>query len=72
MKWITRSDVKVDRVACPWLIRRVVDWNAEFLFVPEEQLLDAVGRVGVRSEEAHGSTFWIRLPSIGTSDGSKT
>jgi hypothetical protein len=39
MKWITRSNVKVDRVACPWLIRRFVDPQAEFLFVPEEQLL---------------------------------
>jgi hypothetical protein len=40
MKWITRSNVKVDRVACPWLIRRFVDPQAEFLFVPEDQLLD--------------------------------
>ena len=40
MKWITRSNVKVDRVACPWLIRRFVDPEAEFLFVTEEQLLD--------------------------------
>jgi hypothetical protein len=34
MKWITREHVKVDRVACPWLIRRYVDPDAEFLFVP--------------------------------------
>jgi hypothetical protein len=40
MKWITRSNVKVDRVACPWLIRRFVDPQAQFLFVPEDQLLD--------------------------------
>jgi len=39
MKWITRSNVKVDRVACPWLIRRFIDPDAEFLFVPEDQLL---------------------------------
>ncbi len=39
MKWITRSNVKVDRVACPWLIRRFIDAQAEFLFVPEEKLL---------------------------------
>ena len=36
MKWITREKVKVDRVACPWLIRRLVDREAEFLFVPAE------------------------------------
>ena len=35
MKWITRSHVHVDRVACPWLIRRFVDSAAEFLFVPK-------------------------------------
>jgi hypothetical protein len=39
MKWITRKNVKVDRVACPWLIRRFVDKEAEFLFVEEDQLL---------------------------------
>ena len=40
MKWVTRSNVKVDRVACPWLIRRFIDPQAVFLFVPEDQLLD--------------------------------
>ena len=40
MKWITRENVKVDRVACPWLIKRFVDPAAEFIFVPEEQLLE--------------------------------
>ena len=34
MKWITRSHVHVDRVACPWLVRRFIDNQAEFLFVP--------------------------------------
>ena len=37
MKWITRSHVHVDRVACPWLITRFVDSEAEFLFVPSGQ-----------------------------------
>jgi hypothetical protein len=41
MKWITRKNVKVDRVACPWLIRRFVDPEAEFLFVNEDELLQA-------------------------------
>ena len=45
MKWITRSNVKVDRVACPWLIRRFVDQSAKFLFVEEAQLLEAAARV---------------------------
>jgi hypothetical protein len=38
MKWITRSHVHVDRVACPWLILRFVDNEAEFLFVPANQV----------------------------------
>jgi len=40
MKWITRKDIKVDRVACPWLIRRFVDPQAEFLFVEEKNLVE--------------------------------
>ncbi len=38
MKWVTRSHVHVDRVACPWLIRRFIDNEAEFLFVPANQI----------------------------------
>jgi hypothetical protein len=38
MKWITREKVKVDRVACPWLIRRFIDQEAEFFFVPTDQV----------------------------------
>jgi hypothetical protein len=44
MKWITRKDIKVDRVACPWLIRRFIDSDAEFLFVAETELLDVAAR----------------------------
>jgi hypothetical protein len=40
MKWITRKDIKVDRVACPWLIKRFIDPQAEFLFVDEQDLLE--------------------------------
>src|ERR1041384_6203486 len=36
MKWITRKNVKVDRVACPWLIKKFVDPDAEFVFLPHE------------------------------------
>ena len=43
MKWITRSHVHVDRVACPWLITRFIDNEAEFLFVPKSQI-DQVAR----------------------------
>ena len=44
MKWITRKNIKVDRVACPWLIRRFIDSDAQFLFVEETALLDVAAR----------------------------
>ena len=46
MKWITRERVKVDRVACPWLIRRFVDPQAEFLFVPANEVMAVAAREG--------------------------
>ena len=36
MKWITREKIKVDRVACPWLIKKLVDPDAEFVFLPHD------------------------------------
>lgn len=44
MKWITRQNINVDRVACPWLIRRFIDPQAQFLFVEENQLLESAAR----------------------------
>jgi len=46
MKWVTRSHVHVDRVACPWLIRRFVDNEAEFLFVPSSQVKKVATETG--------------------------
>lgn len=46
MKWITREKVKVDRVACPWLIKKFVDKEAEFLFVPAELVEAEAARLG--------------------------
>jgi hypothetical protein len=46
MKWVTRSHVHVDRVACPWLILRFIDNEAEFLFVPSSQIKKAVADTG--------------------------
>jgi len=39
MKWVTREKAKVDRIACPWLIKRFVDPDADFLFVPADRVL---------------------------------
>src|SRR5712664_3745018 len=46
MKWITREHVKVDRVACPWLIKKFVDPEAEFLFVPVNQVASRAAELG--------------------------
>jgi hypothetical protein len=40
MKWITREKVKVDRVACPWLIKKFIDQNAEFIFVSADKVME--------------------------------
>ena len=45
MKWITREHVKVDRVACPWLIKKFVDKDAEFYFVPADQIMKEAKRL---------------------------
>ena len=44
MKWITRQNIKVDRDACPWLIRRFIDAQAQFFFVDQSQLLETAAR----------------------------
>jgi hypothetical protein len=46
MKWITREKVKVDRVACPWLIKNFVDRDAEFYYVPADRVLEEAARLG--------------------------
>ena len=54
MKWITREKVKVDRVACPWLIRRFVDPDAEFIFAPVNQVAAIALREGATSFDCKG------------------
>ncbi len=46
MLWTTRDYVHVDRVACPWLIRRFIDPRAQFVFLPREQITDFVTKTG--------------------------
>jgi len=46
MKWVTRERPKVDRIACPWLIKRFVDPHAEFLYAPSDQVLSVAEREG--------------------------
>jgi hypothetical protein len=54
MKWITRSHVHVDRVACPWLITRFIDSEAEFLFVPKSQIEQVAREIGAIPFDAPG------------------
>ena len=54
MKWITRSHVHVDRVACPWLITRFIDNEAEFLFVPKNQIGKVAAETGAIPFDAPG------------------
>jgi len=54
MKWITRQNVKVDRVACPWLIRKFVDPQAEFIFVPAEQVAANARELGATPFDIEG------------------
>ena len=54
MKWITREKVKVDRVACPWLIKRFVDKGAEFYFVPADKVTDESNRLRAIPFDAPG------------------
>ncbi len=54
MKWITREKVKVDRVACPWLIRKFVDQDAEFHFVPADKVLEEAEHLGATPFDVKG------------------
>ncbi|MEO5373575.1 MAG: chromate resistance protein [Alphaproteobacteria bacterium] len=57
MKWITRSHVHVDRVACPWLITRFLDSDAELLFVPRDKVLETALREGAISYDTKGADY---------------
>jgi len=54
MKWVTRERAKVDRIACPWLIKKFVDPAAEFLFVPAEMVRETARREGAIAFDAAG------------------
>ena len=54
MLWVTRSHVHVDRVACPWLITRFIDSEADFLFVPASQIEKVVAETGAIPFDAPG------------------
>ena len=55
MKWVTRAKAKVDRIACPWLIRKFVDPQAEFLYVPADQVMATAKKTGAVPFDAPGA-----------------
>ncbi len=60
MKWVTRENANVDRIACPWLIKRFIDPDAEFLFVPRDEVLGVAEREGAHSFDAPGAGYTHR------------
>lgn len=60
MKWVTRAGAKTDRVACPWLIKKFIDPEAQFVFVPKDQVLGVARREGGKSFDSPGADYTHR------------
>ena len=60
MKWVTREHPKTDRIACPWLIRKFIDPDAEILYVPDAEVLATAEREGAISFDAPGGRYTHR------------
>jgi hypothetical protein len=56
-RWVTRERPKIDRIACPWLIRRFIDEKAEFLYVPTAEVFAAADREGAVAYDIPGAAF---------------
>ena len=59
MKWITRERPKIDRIACPWLIKNFVDADAEFIYVPREKVIDEAYGDGHRQPNSNQAVKFI-------------
>jgi hypothetical protein len=57
MKWITRERPKIDRIACPWLIKKFVDTHAEFLYVPKEMVFDKAKQLNAIPYDIPGTEY---------------
>jgi hypothetical protein len=55
MKWVTREKARVDRIACPWLIRKFIDPSAEFLYVAKENVMDVAKKEGATPFDTPGA-----------------
>ena len=57
MKWITREHPKIDRIACPWLIKNFVDKNAAFIYVPKEQVFEKASQIDAIPYDLPGAEY---------------
>ena len=57
MKWITRERPKIDRIACPWLIKNFVDEKAEFIYVPKEEVFDKAKQLNAVPYDIPGAEY---------------
>jgi hypothetical protein len=57
MKWITRERPKIDRIACPWVIKRFVDTDAEFIYVPEEKVFEQAQKLDAIPYDMAGAEY---------------
>ena len=57
MKWITRERPKIDRIACPWLIKRFVDPEAEFIYVPKDKVFEEAQRLNAIPFDIPGAEY---------------
>ena len=57
MKWITRERPKIDRIACPWLIKNFVDLNAEFIFVPKDKVFETAKELDAIPYDLPGAEY---------------
>ena len=57
MKWITRQSPKIDRIACPWLIKNFVDYNAEFIYVPKDHVFSKAHELGAIPYDIPGAEY---------------
>jgi hypothetical protein len=60
MKWVTRENANVDRIACPWLIRRFIDPGADFIYVGRDEVLATAEKEGANSFDAPGAKYTHR------------
>ncbi len=64
MKWITRARPKIDRIACPWLIARFIDPQAEFLYVPAAEVLKVAQAQGTIPYDVPGVEYGARRQAL--------